>query len=58
VTNSTDPLLAASKLAIAGNVIDLALQSNYGDIKSTGELALVSPLAITMRMFGGKLLCR
>lgn len=46
VTNSTDPLLAASKLAIAGNVIDLAPQSNYGDIKSIVELALVSPLGI------------
>jgi len=46
VANSTDPLLAASKLAIAGNVIDLAPQSNYGDIKSTAELALVSPLGI------------
>jgi len=46
VTNSDDPLLAASKLAIAGNVIDLAPQSNYGDIKSIAELALVSPLGI------------
>ena len=46
VTNSNDPLLAASKLAIAGNVIDLAPQSNYGDIKSIAELALVSPLGI------------
>lgn len=46
VTNSDDPLLAASKLAIAGNVIDLAPQSNYGDIQSIAESALASPLGI------------
>jgi len=46
VTNSNDPLLAASKLAIAGNAIDLAPQSNYGDIKSIAESALASPLGI------------
>lgn len=46
VTDSNEPLLAASKLAIAGNVIDLAPQSYYGDVKSIAELAMASPLGI------------
>jgi uncharacterized protein with ATP-grasp and redox domains len=46
VANAKDPLLAASKLAIAGNVIDLATDSHYGDIKSIAEQALDSPLGL------------
>ena len=46
VTNSSDSLLAASKLAIAGNSMDLGPQSSYSDFDSMAELALVSPLAI------------
>ncbi len=46
VADSDDPLLAACKLAIAGNIIDLAQRPDYGDIESIAELALVSPLGI------------
>ncbi len=46
VANSSDPLLAASKLAIVGNIIDLGPQSNYSDINSIAESALASPLSI------------
>jgi hypothetical protein len=48
VTNSSDSLLAASKLAIAGNPMDLGPQSSYSysDLDSIAELALVSPLDI------------
>jgi len=46
VASSDDPLLAAAKLAIAGNVIDLAPQSSYGDVQSIAESALESPLGI------------
>jgi uncharacterized protein with ATP-grasp and redox domains len=46
VANSSDPLLAACKLAIAGNSIDLAPQSGYGDLSSIAESALASPLGI------------
>ena len=46
IASSDDPLLVACKLAIAGNSIDLAPQSNYGDPVSIAESALVSPLGI------------
>lgn len=46
VANSDDPLLTACKLAIAGNSIDLAPQSNYGDITTIIESTLASPLDI------------
>jgi hypothetical protein len=46
VANSSDPLLAACKLAIAGNSIDLAPQSGYGALSSIAESALASPLGI------------
>ena len=46
VANSSEPLLTAARLAIAGNVIDVAPQSDYGDVKSIAELAAVSPLGI------------
>ena len=47
VADSDDPLLVACKLAVAGNSIDLGPpQSNYGDLNSIVELALVSPLGI------------
>lgn len=46
VAGSSDPLLAAAKLAIAGNIIDFGPQSSYGDVKSIAESAMVSPLGI------------
>ena len=46
VANSDDPLLTACKLAIAGNSIDLAPRSNYGDITTIIESTLASPLGI------------
>lgn len=46
VAASGDPLLAACKLAIAGNIIDLAQQSGYGDLRSVAELALAAPLGV------------
>ena len=46
VAASADPLLAACKLAIAGNSIDLGPHSRYADIDSIAGPALASPLAI------------
>lgn len=46
VADCDEPLLAACKLAIAGNSIDLGPQSSYGDLSSIVESALVSPLCI------------
>lgn len=46
VNDSGDPLLAACKLAIAGNVIDLAPQSSYGNVRSIAKSALESPLCV------------
>jgi hypothetical protein len=46
ISDSEEPLLTASKLAIAGNSIDLAPQADYGDLGSLISLAVASPLAI------------
>jgi uncharacterized protein with ATP-grasp and redox domains len=46
VADSDDPVLAACKLSIAGNTMDLAPKSNYGDLDSIIRAALTSPLAI------------
>ncbi len=46
IAGSSDPLLVACKLAIAGNIIDLAQQASYGDLKSVADLALAAPLGI------------
>jgi hypothetical protein len=46
VFNSEEPLLTATKLSIAGNSIDLAPQTDYGDLDSLINSAIISPLAI------------
>ncbi len=46
VADSEDPVLAACKLSIAGNTMDLAPKSNYSDLDSIIGSALTSPLAI------------
>ncbi|MBE9482282.1 MAG: DUF89 family protein [Chloroflexi bacterium] len=46
VADSSDPLLMACKLAIAGNSIDLAPDFDYGGINNIIETALASPLAV------------
>ncbi len=44
--NSDDPLLAAVKLAISGNVIDLGITSDYGDIGMKARAALAAELGV------------
>ncbi len=46
IASSGDPLLTACKLAVAGNSIDMGPQSDYGDLNSIVQSALVSPLSI------------
>lgn len=46
VADSEDPVLAACKLSIAGNTMDLAPKSNHSDLDSIIGSALTSPLAI------------
>ena len=46
VANSDDPLLAACKLAIAGNAIDFGPQADYGDLDSIIKTSLASSLSI------------
>ena len=46
VADSDDPVLAACKLSIADNTMDLAPKSNYGDLDSIIRAALTSPLLL------------
>ncbi|MCP4752678.1 MAG: DUF89 family protein [Proteobacteria bacterium] len=46
VDQAKDPLLAACKLAIAGNVIDFGPQADYGNLDVLIESSFTSPLAI------------
>ncbi|MCD6359088.1 MAG: DUF89 family protein [Dehalococcoidia bacterium] len=46
IGDSSDPVLTACKLAIAGNSIDMGPLSSYDDIASIADSALVSPLAV------------
>jgi uncharacterized protein with ATP-grasp and redox domains len=46
VVQSQDPLDTAIRLSIAGNIIDLAIHRDYGDLWSTVERVLGLPFAI------------